>query len=110
MLNDGCDATMLRMTVIATLVVVRPAGSGPGAYKIIVDGQEKGKVAAGGELSLALSPGAHRIRAKIDWTGSPEVPVHLGSGATVTFKVEPRGLRHGLSRDRYLSLTRVDGA
>jgi hypothetical protein len=108
MLNDRRDATMLRMTVIATLVVVRPARSGPGAYKIVVDGQEKGKISAGEELSLALTPGTHRVRARIDWTGSPEIPVHLGSGATVTLKVEPRGLRHGLSRDRYLSLGRID--
>jgi len=108
MLNDGRDATMLPMTVIATLVVVRPAKSGPGSFRIVVDGEVKGKIAAGEELSLALAPGRHRIRARIDWTGSPEVPVHLGSGATVRLKVEPRGLRHGLSRDRYLSLTRID--
>ncbi len=108
MLNDGLNATMLRMTVIATLVVLRPARSGPGTYKIIVDGEEKGQVAAGQELALALSPGTHRIRARIDWTGSPEIPVHLGPGATVKLKVEPRGLRHGLSRERYLSLSRID--
>ena len=108
MLNDDRDATMLRMTVIATLVVVRPAQSGPGTYKIIVDGEEKGRVVAGQELKLALSPGTHRVRARIDWTGSPEIPVHLGSGATVKLQVEPRGLRHGLSRDRYLSLSRID--
>jgi hypothetical protein len=108
MLNDPRDATMLRMTVIATLVVARPAKSGPGAYKIIVDGEEKGRVTAGQELALALTPGTHRIRARIDWTGSPEISVHLGPGATVKLTVTPRGLHHGLSRDRYLTLTRID--
>ncbi|MGX6601428.1 hypothetical protein ACWKSP_04710 [Micromonosporaceae bacterium Da 78-11] len=101
---DG--ATIVHMTVIATLVVTRPAQSGRAAYRIVVDGEVKGKISAGEELVLALAPGKHRIRARIDWTGSPELPVTLGSGATVKLKVEPRGLRHGLSRDGYLSLTR----
>jgi hypothetical protein len=108
MLIDARDATIVPMTVIATLLVVRPPKSGPGAYRIVVDGEVKGKIAAGEELALALTPGKHRVSARIDWTGSPEVGVHLGSGATVRLRVEPRGLLNGLSRDRYLSLTPID--
>ncbi len=96
------------MTVIGTLVVVRPAGSGPSTYRIVVDGQVKGTVAAGHELTLALAPGTHQVRAQLEWTGSPDVDVHVGPGATTTVRVEPRSLRHALSRAGYLSLTLVD--
>jgi hypothetical protein len=102
--------TISGMTVIATLTVERPAHAGldrTRAYQILVDGTVKGTVQAGEELSLALPPGRHTVRARRDWTGSDDLPIHLGSGATVRLRVEPRSARHALGR-RYLRLTRVD--
>ncbi|WP_250002574.1 hypothetical protein [Actinoplanes sp. M2I2] len=98
------------MTVIATLTVERPSGhwfDRARAYQIVVDGAVKGVVRCGRELSLALAPGPHTVRARLDWTGSDDLPVHLGPGATVRLRVEPRGTRHAAGR-RYLRLTRVD--
>ena len=102
-------ATMTGMTVIATLVVERTGQAWidrARAYQIVVDGAVKGSVRCGRELSLALPPGAHTVRARLDWTGSPDLRVHLGPGATVRLQVEPRGARHALGR-RYLRLRRV---
>ncbi|NMO51592.1 hypothetical protein HH310_10355 [Actinoplanes sp. TBRC 11911] len=98
------------MTVIATLRVERPGATGidrARAYEIIVDGEPKGVVRSGHELSLALQPGRHVVRARLDWTGSAEVPVHLGPGATVRLVVRSRGVRHVIGK-RYLSLTPID--
>ena len=97
------------MTVISTLTVERPSGhwiDRARAYQIVVDGAVKGVVRCGRELSLALPPGPHTVRARLDWTGSDDLPVHLGPGATVRLRVEPRGARHAAGR-RYLRLTRV---
>ncbi|GAA0471844.1 hypothetical protein Ade02nite_51380 [Paractinoplanes deccanensis] len=97
------------MTVIATLTVERPTGAffdRARAYKIVVDGVVKGSVRCGREISLALPPGGHTVRAELDWTGSPDLPVHLGPGATVRLRVEPRGARHAMGKN-YLRLTRV---
>ncbi|MEU8818482.1 hypothetical protein [Actinoplanes sp. NPDC048796] len=97
------------MTVIATLTVERPAGAWldrARAFQIVVDGEVKGAVRCGREISLALPPGTHTVRAQLDWTGSPDFPVHLGPGATVRLRVEPRGARHAVGRN-YLRLTRV---
>lgn len=102
-------ATISGMTVIATLTVQR-TGQGwfdrARAYEIVVDGSVKGTVRCGRELSVALPPGAHTVQARLDWTASEKVRVHLGPGATVRMTVEPRGVRHAVGR-RYLRLTRV---
>ena len=103
------DGTIVVMTVIATLTVERPSGAWidrARAFHIIVDGEEKGVLRCGRELSLALPHGTHTVRARLDWTGSDDLPVHLGPGATVRLRVEPRGTRFAASR-RYLRLTRV---
>ena len=97
------------MTVIATLTVERPSGAWfdrARAYQIVVDGAVKGAVRCGRELKLALPPGTHTVRAKLDWTRSDDLPVHLGPGAEVRIRVEPRGPLHAVGR-RYLRLTRL---
>jgi len=104
------DATMAGMTVIATLVVERTGQAWidrARAYEIVVDGAVKGSVRCGRELKVAIRPGAHTVRARLDWTGSENVRVHVGPGGTVRLRVEPRGARHALGR-RYLRLTRAD--
>jgi hypothetical protein len=106
----AADGTIVGMTVIATLTVQRPGEAGidrASAYEIIVDGVPKGSVRSGRELSLALPPGRHTVRARMNWTGSDDLPVHLGPGATVKLRVEPRGVRHAIGK-RYLKLTRID--
>ena len=102
-------ATICGMTVIATLTVKRTAQAWidrARAYEILVDGAVKGSVRCGRELSVALPAGAHTVQARLDWTGSEKVHVHLGPGQTVHLTVEPRGVRHAVGR-HYLRLTRV---
>jgi hypothetical protein len=98
------------MTVIATLTVERTGAASidrARAYEILVDGTVKGTVRCGRELSVALPPGRHVVRARLNWTGSENISVHFGQGETVRLQVEPRAVRHAIGR-RYLRLTRVD--
>lgn len=66
-----------------TIVVTREAHSFSDrvrAYKVVIDGEVVGKVRNGKSASFTVAPGQHRVRMKIDWSGSPElvVPVHAG--------------------------------
>ena len=105
------DATIAGMTVIATLTIERPGDENrlhrARPYEIIVDGTVRGTVRSGQDLSLALPPGRHIVHARLAWTGSEDLEVHLGPGGTVRLRVEPRGVRHLASR-HYLRLTRID--
>jgi hypothetical protein len=61
------------------------------AYRIEVDGVAVGKVRRGGEITVAVAPGSHRVRAALDWSGSPELDVGVAPGHTVRLIVEPGG-------------------
>lgn len=102
--------TITGMTVIAKLVVERTSDAWVDrahAYQIVVDGVVKGTVRCGRELTLALPPGAHLVQAKMKWTGSEQVRVHLGPGGEARLRVSPRGMLHAAGR-RYLRLVRID--
>lgn len=95
-----------------TVTVRRPAGpyrDARRAYRVVVDGTERGTVRPGGSLEVTLAPGRHVVRAAIDWTGSPDVAVDLVPGGRVTLVVRPAGqaltaLLQALTRRRYLAL------
>ena len=77
----------------ATITVTRPAGGYRDylrAYKIRVDGQVRGKIRQGGQLTITVPPGSHTIDARIAWTGSPAISFDLVAGQTAEFAVEPR--------------------
>lgn len=102
---------------LATIVVRRPAPlwrDGGRKYGIHVDGREVGKVRGGNEVSVTVSPGRHFVRARIDWTGSPEVQIDVVDGERVILSVEPAGSSLRLDQifgsDRYLNLKVVERA
>ena len=61
------------------------------AYTILIDGEKVGRLRAGRELSVAVSPGSHSCQATIDWTGSPPTPVTVEGGERVVIQVQPAG-------------------
>jgi hypothetical protein len=83
-------------------------------YTIEVDGVVRGSVAREGQIEIEVPGGVHEVRATIDWTGSPSVPVQVRPGRTVTLQVEPAGgvfaaFLQVWRRDAYLHLERVTG-
>lgn len=36
-------------------------------YRILIDGEEAGRIAQGEELEIPVSPGTHTLVAKVDW-------------------------------------------
>jgi hypothetical protein len=83
-------------------------------YRIVVDGRRIGTLRRGNEVTVALAPGRHRVRATIDWSGSPELEVDLAPGRTVRLVVEPAGspsqADQTFSRKQWLSLRVEDPA
>ena len=83
------------MTELAgTIVVSRPRSATRDlmrAYVITVDGSPAGKVRLGAKITIDAAPGAHRVQARVDWTGSPELEVHVEAGSTLQLVVEPAG-------------------
>lgn len=100
------------MTELAgTIVVSRPGNwhrDALRAYLIRVDGFAAGKVRKGRQITINVTPGLHRVRALIDWSGSPELEVHVDAGATAHLIVEPAGspfeLWQALGTTRWLQL------
>ncbi|MEU8238544.1 hypothetical protein AB0C07_09885 [Actinoplanes missouriensis] len=78
------------------------------AYKLEIDGEVAGAVRYGAEITVAVSPGRHTLRALIDWTGSEPVTVQVEAGGTVTVRVEPSdgaAMATVGTTDQYLRLT-----
>ena len=58
-------------------------------------------------MAFPASPGPHIVAARIDWSGNPEVTVHVPPGGQVTLEVEPAGDAFAgmFSADKMLTLT-----
>ena len=59
------------------------------AYRIFIDGTEVGKVSYGSTCKLAVSPGPHRLRMKIDWCSSDEISFDAQPGEIASFRCGP---------------------
>jgi hypothetical protein len=59
------------------------------AYKLLVDGEERGTIKQGEGVEVEVQPGAHRVQMKIDWARSPELTVDLGEGDRAEFFCAP---------------------
>jgi hypothetical protein len=80
------------------------------AYRIFIDGTEVGKVSHGSTWKLAVPPGHHRMRLKIDWCRSRDVSFDAQPGEITSFRCGPnaadwRGLYDTtIGWKRYISL------
>ena len=69
------------------------------SYRVIVDGNDVGRIRAGEAWEYDVSPGHHTIRLRIDWTGSPSLAIQFSPGEVVELEVEKIGvLRNRIAR------------
>jgi hypothetical protein len=59
------------------------------AYKVLVDGEERGTVKQGQGVEAEVDPGAHQVQMKIDWASSPTLDVELADGERAEFVCAP---------------------
>ncbi len=79
---------------MSTIVVERNRGGSRDLarrYKVYVDNELVGRLWAGKHLEVDVTPGEHRVMLKIDWKGSNEVVVNLGSEDTAVLECLPGG-------------------
>jgi hypothetical protein len=62
------------------------------AYWIKIDGKRVGKLRRGETAKYPVAPGPHTVQARIDWTGSPVLPVDVSADAPTRVVVSPAGL------------------
>ena len=77
---------------MAELIVRRRAGvlqDMARDYIVLVDGNERGRVADGQEIRLDVEPGRHRVQLKIGWCGSPAVDVDVPEGSAQVLDCGP---------------------
>jgi plastocyanin len=79
-------------SAVATITVERKAGVFTHSlrkYKVLVDGQEVGRVGDGETLSTDVRPGAHEVQLKLDWGPPPSVSVNVSGDEEVRLFCEP---------------------
>jgi hypothetical protein len=59
------------------------------AYKVLVDGEERGTVKHGEGVEIQVEPGSHTVQMKIDWAGSRTHEINLGEGDRAEFVCAP---------------------
>ena len=100
------DATLVLSRTKAYVDKVR-------AYRILLDGQEIGRIKEGTEEKLMIPSGSHELQLKIDWSMSPPAHFDAAEGETVTFTCKPRpnaltALWYATAaRKKYIDLTRI---
>ncbi len=81
------------------------------AYKLMIDGEECGRIKRNSSLAVDLPAGRHRITARIDWCSGNVVTVDLDEGGMVEIDVSnPHGPWRSQfvltsTPDTYLALT-----
>ena len=74
------------------------------AIKILVDGKQIGTIADGETKEFTTSEGAHKIEAKIDWCGSPEVLFTVKDAEIKYFNIESFSQKNKFFNSIYLVL------
>ncbi len=59
------------------------------AYKVLVDGEERGKVKHGEGVEIEVAPGDHQVQMKVDWATSQPLSVTLAEGERAEFVCAP---------------------
>jgi hypothetical protein len=64
-------------------------------YRVILDGQEIGRIGNGETKSFTIASGQHQIAVKIDWCSSNELTFSLSPDGSLVFQCDSklRGLR-----------------
>jgi hypothetical protein len=80
------------------------------SYVVMIDEHPSASLRRGKEITLDVPPGHHEVRIKIDWTGSPTVPVDVEAGQQVNLVAIPKGVQIApigdlASRNRWVTLT-----
>lgn len=79
-------------------------------YQVIIDGQRVAVIKRGERLDLPVTAGRHTVHLRIDWAGSPQLPVDVRAGEVVALECEPGQVPpFGPGAENYIELRRAVG-
>jgi hypothetical protein len=58
-------------------------------YTVDIDGRAAAELAVAQRRSVEVTPGRHRVQAKVLWMSSPDLEVEVDLGASVTIEIGP---------------------
>jgi hypothetical protein len=82
------------MTTYSRIIFSRPRWrpqDTPRSYLLELDGKPRGRLKAGGELSLDVMPGRHVVQARAGWTGSTPKEIRIAPESVTRVRVKPSG-------------------
>ena len=59
------------------------------AYKVMLDGDELGRIKNDTTSTFSVPPGAHELHLKVDWASSPVVSFDVAPGQEVRYACRP---------------------
>jgi hypothetical protein len=101
-------APVFRGGFVGALIVRRDKGWSDKfrKWKVVLDGNEVGRLREGEEIRVDVPDGAHEIQMKIDWTTSAKIPFECGSDEEVRFICRPTAKPWNVIR--YVTTDRAD--
>jgi len=75
-------------------------------YRVLVDGAQRAEVRDDSTVQIGLTPGEHRVRLRVKWCGSREVPFSIEPGQILRMECRPKG--NPLLALLYITLWRND--
>lgn len=55
-------------------------------YRVMIDGEEHGRIERGGTFECSMSPGWHSLQLRIDWCGSNTIELDVLDQSVVRFE------------------------
>lgn len=80
------------------------------SYTLVLDGSRCERIKRGETVAIDVDPGRHTVKARVDWTGSPEREVNVAPGTVTRLWIGPGGIWPSMiwrcfTRTRYLRFT-----
>lgn len=84
---------------LGRLVIRRQPGSSSilRAFRVLVDGNQVGRLRQDGELAVDVEPGTHAVQIKVDWAGSKPLEVTAGPGEVIRLVCETAPFTKGFA-------------
>jgi hypothetical protein len=92
-----------------TVLVVRRVPSAKDReypYRVLVDGRQRAEIGDDATVQVGVTPGEHRVRLRVKWCGSRELPFTIQPGEIV--RVECRPNAKALLSLLYITIWRND--
>jgi hypothetical protein len=78
------------VTVLVIRRLHRPSQDRGYSYDVMVDGQKRAQIGDDSTVQIGLTPGEHRVRLRVKWCGSREMPFTLAPGEILRMECRPK--------------------